>query len=308
MGVRDFFLDVSNYNENCSRLVQWTGVLLRKIWHPKQFKGQVSPHEFMQAVMSESNRQFLIENQSDPMMFLTWLLNALHNGLTGGKFKQSVITKTFQGEMEVWTEGGIGCSRNVDSSTGFVCDKVNQIPFLMLGLDLPPTPLFKDAFDRMQIPQVPLFQLLKKYNGDNIHDNVKTGCRRYRVVRLPDFLVLSIQRFTKNNFFREKNPSVVNFRLKNLDLKDAVPVPDHHCSSKYDLIASVSHEGPVKTGTYKAYIHRKIEDLWYEIQDLSVVEVLPQMVALSEAYVQVYERHNHDELSNRKKLLRISGK
>lgn len=43
-------------------------------------------------------------------------------------------------------------------------------------------------------------------------------------------------------------------------------------------------------GSYKVYIHRKAEDLWYEVQDLSVVEVLPQMVALSETYLQVYER------------------
>ena len=29
--------------------------------------------------------------------------------------------------------------------------------------------------------------------------------------------------------------------------------------------------------------------MWYELQDLRVSEVLPQMVALSEAYLQVYE-------------------
>ena len=32
-----------------------------------------------------------------------------------------------------------------------------------------------------------------------------------------------------------------------------------------------------------------MEDLWYEVQDLRVTEVLPQMVALSETYMQVYE-------------------
>lgn len=31
------------------------------------------------------------------------------------------------------------------------------------------------------------------------------------------------------------------------------------------------------------------EELWYEVHDLRVTEVLPQMVALSETYLQVYE-------------------
>jgi U4/U6.U5 tri-snRNP-associated protein 2 len=288
--VRDFFLNASNYRHNRSKLVQWTGVLLRKIWHPKQFKGQVSPHDFMQAVTLQSDKRFLIEKQGDPTIFLSWLLNALHTGLTGGSSKQSIITATFQGEMEVWTEGGTGSARDRDPDTGNFINKVEQVPFLMLGLDLPPAPLFKDALDRMQIPQVPLFQLLKKYNGDYVHENPRTGRRRYRVVRLPKFLVLSIHRFTKNNFFHEKNPSIINFPTKDLELKDAIPVPDQRTPSKYNLVASVSHAGKVGGGIYKVYINRKVEDTWYEVQDLSVREVLPQIVALTEAYIQVYER------------------
>lgn len=208
------------------------------------------------------------------------------------KIQHSIVTQTFQGELEVWTDGGTGAARDVDPITGSFYDKLERIPFLMLGLDLPPTPLFKDAFDGMQIPQVPLFQLLKKYNGDNIHENVKTGRRRYRAVRLPEYLILSIRRFTKNNFFDEKNPSIVNFPIKSLELRDVIPVPDQQIPSKYDLIASVSHEGNVGGGKFKAYINRKVEDLWYEVQDLSVSEVLPQMVALTEAYIQVYERYH----------------
>lgn len=44
---------------------------------------QVSPHEFMQAVMAASKRRFSIEAQSDPVEFWAWLLNALHADLTG---------------------------------------------------------------------------------------------------------------------------------------------------------------------------------------------------------------------------------
>jgi U4/U6.U5 tri-snRNP-associated protein 2 len=38
-------------------------------------------------------------------------------------------------------------------------------------------------------------------------------------------LLLQFKRFTKNNFFIEKNPTLVTFPVKNLDLKEALPVP-----------------------------------------------------------------------------------
>lgn len=49
--------------------------------------------------------------------------------------------------------------------------------------------------------------------------NIPQGRRKYRIIRLPEFLVINIKRFTKNNFFWEKNPSIVNFPVKGLDLK-----------------------------------------------------------------------------------------
>ena len=58
---------------------------------------QVSPHEFMQAVMTASAKRFTIEKQSDPVDFLSWFLNMLHTDLTGGKRKKpSIISRCFQ--------------------------------------------------------------------------------------------------------------------------------------------------------------------------------------------------------------------
>ena len=39
--IRDFFLMPSNYADGCSLLVQHFGELLRKVWNPRNFKGQV---------------------------------------------------------------------------------------------------------------------------------------------------------------------------------------------------------------------------------------------------------------------------
>lgn len=40
--IRNYFLDASNYSSSKSILVKRFGELLRKIWNPRNFKGQVS--------------------------------------------------------------------------------------------------------------------------------------------------------------------------------------------------------------------------------------------------------------------------
>jgi U4/U6.U5 tri-snRNP-associated protein 2 len=45
----------------------------------------------------------------------------------------------------------------VGTADGIVTE-TSKVPFLMLGLDLPPPPLFKDAMEKNIIPQVCLSQ------------------------------------------------------------------------------------------------------------------------------------------------------
>merc|ERR1712066_616437 len=160
-----------------------------------------------------------------------------------------------------------------------------RIPFYLLSLDLPAAHLpFPSTHE------VSLVHLLKKYDGKSIHEDIKKGRRRLRLIKLPNFLIFSIRRFSKNNFSKEKNITRVNFPIKNLDCSVFNSILDQKSSTLFDLIASVSHEGDISDGTYKVYVYRRIEDVWYMVQDLTVVEVLPQTVALSQAYLQVYER------------------
>ena len=74
--------------------------------------------------------------------------------------------------------------------------------------------------------QVPIFELLQKFNGERVTDDVAAGRRRFRVLRLPPYLAMSVRRFTKNRFFVEKNPTIVNFPVKNLDMQCCLPPPD----------------------------------------------------------------------------------
>lgn len=218
--VRDYFLRDQNYKDSPSALVKSFGELVRKVWNTRAFKGQVSPHEFMQAVMAASGKRFVLERQSDPVEFFSWLANTLHADLTGGKRKRlSVITDCLQGEMQVTTLAGTGSAKDAPS------DVTTTVPFLMLGLDLPPAPLFKDAMEKVTIPQIPVFELMKKFDGETVHDDIKAGRRKFKITKLPKFLVLHVKRFLKNQFFIEKNPTIVNFPVKNFDLSACIPVP-----------------------------------------------------------------------------------
>lgn len=280
--LRDFFLRKENYQFCSTPLVQRFGEIVRKIWNAKAFKGHVSPHELMQAVMTASGKRFLINQRSDPVEFFSWLLNSLHADLTGGKRKKpSIITQCLQGEIELTTEAGTG--RAKDSME----DVVQRMPFLMLTLDLPPAPLFKDALEKVKIPQIPIFDLLKKFDGQLVQDDVRMGRRRMKITRLPKYLAIHVKRFLKNQFFIEKNPTIVNFPVRNLDLGACIPIPNSG-KAVYDLVANVVHEGDNATGSYKVHIHRHAEDAWYEVQDLRLVDVLSQVVVLSETYLQVY--------------------
>ncbi|KAJ0575020.1 putative ubiquitinyl hydrolase 1 [Helianthus annuus] len=163
-----------------------------------------------------SKKRFRIGAQSDPVEFMSWLLNTLHTDLKSSRTKtSSIIHQCFQGELEVVKE--------INAKDGA---ETSRMPFLMLGLDLPPPPLFKDVMEKNIIPQVPLFNILKKFDGESVTEVVRprVARMRYRVTRLPQYLILHMRRFTKNNFFVEKNPTLVNFPVKNLELKDYIPL------------------------------------------------------------------------------------
>ncbi|MCL7049557.1 hypothetical protein MKW94_007665 [Papaver nudicaule] len=249
--LRNFFLMPENYQNCKSDLVRQFGELTRKIWHARNFKGQVSPHEFLREVMKASGERFGTGAQSDPVEFMAWLLDTMHADLRSSANNTSIIYECFKGELEVVKE--------------------------MHGAEHSITEALKPS---------------------------SVARMRYRVTRLPQYLIIHMDRFKKNTFycskkkkngfFVEKNPILVNFPVKNLELKDYIPVPapkeNAKLRSKYDLVANVVHDGKPGEGVYRTFVQRKSEELWYEMQDLRVAETLPQMVALSETYMQIYEQ------------------
>lgn len=60
-------------------------------------------------------------------------------------------------------------------------------------------------------------------------------------------------------------------------------------------MANIVHDGEPKSGTYRCHVLQKGTNQWYEMQDLHVTSILPQMITLTEAYIQIYEQQEEEE-------------
>ncbi|GAA5944655.1 mRNA splicing protein SAD1 [Sporobolomyces koalae] len=351
--LRNYFL-LENNNERSSssetELVKRFRMFLKKVWNPKQFKPQVSPHELLQQIDLDSKGKFKLNQDSsqdptgaggDPVEFLGWFLNTLHRDLGGSrKPNSSIIHSCFQGELRI-DDQAVVKTGEYGSKPKFDLDrdiKTVKTPFLFLTLDLPPTPLFQSHLQNDIIPQTSMSALLSKYNGvstsEQIQSDSRTGkselvLRRYKLERLPEFLILHVKRFEKNRFGEEKNQTIVNFPLRGVDFKDYVekekgePQEGEPLSKYYDLVSNVTHSslaGTVRTETqWKTYVHlhlprdqigqlvpitspeerdggnkpkevKEEDEKWFEMQDLNVAEIEKSLVGLGESYVQIWER------------------
>jgi len=330
--LRNYFLVPENYQASSSSLLAKFGQLIRRIWSCHNFKSVISPHEFVQEISVASNRSFHIHSRAHAVDFLLWLLHSLHKALAEARLyvrcniisnsvpqtkkpkflPTTIIHAIFQGKLRIetmsrrtnLTSASIDTNKK-DCEEAWEQTSVKEIPFLCLALDIPPMPLFKDSRGGNIIPQIPLFDLLTKYNGVKFFDSVKAGIQtrcRFTITKLPPYLIFHLKRFSKNNFTAEKNPTIVNFPVKNLQLNDHFafesPFPSL-IDTKFNLVSNVCHDlpaglgkeaqqDPLQYGTYRVHLRHPASDQWYEIQDLHVAETIPQLISLSESLFSIY--------------------
>lgn len=312
--LRNYFLREINYarikrppGDSSFLLVQRFGELMRKLWNPRNFKAHVSPHEMLQAVVLWSRKKFQFIEQGDPIDFLSWFLNALHLALNGTKKPDSsIVYRSFLGSMRIYTRKIPPIELEEEQKAALMQmdeyqEKSTDSPFLYLTCDLPPPPLFKDEFRENIIPQVNLYTLLQKFNAqaEKEYKTYKENfMKRFEITQLPPYLILYIKRFTKNTFFIEKNPTIVNFPVKNVDFGDILTpeIKEKYSNTTYDLVANIVHDGEPGKGTYRVHVLHKGSGKWYEMQDLHVIDILPQMITLTEAYIQIYELKQISEI------------
>ncbi|KAJ2481849.1 U4 U6.U5 tri-snRNP-associated protein [Coemansia sp. RSA 2131] len=292
--IRNFLLTL-NLDER-PPLVRKLAMVVRRMWHARRFKAHISPHECVQEIVGLSKGRFGLDDEADPFELLVWMLNTMHGMVR--KKKTSVVYETLRGEMQVATQKVRDASHDmVDETT------VTTMPFLALSLELPPTPLFThtsndDEDERADIPQVALTTLLQRYDGTTVETNGLV--RHYTVTNLPSYIVCHVKRFAKHNM-REKNPTVVNFPVCNVPFGELLHVRGAH-SATYDLVVNVCHVGRQEKSAvdgaeleseespFVVYV-RQGESSWFRVHDLRVEPVMPQMLFLSDSYIQVWQRN-----------------
>lgn len=329
--LRNFFL-LHSFPHTASQLPVRFSTLVRKLWNQKAFRSHVSPHELLQEITLRSSKKFTLTKQSDPVDFLSWFLNNLHLTLGGSKTKplSSIIQRTFQGKLRVESQAitaksdATGDRLRFEDSSNIA---TNTTPYLILTLDLPPVPLFRDAVESKNIiPQVPLVSLLQKYNGLNASERQAHRVRHRLIHPLPPYLMFHTKRFSVNNFVSERNPTIVTFpSARGLDMSPYVePNPAIHPPGEpiyYEMVANIILDTTsVSTGggedsnaadaankavggegqkvawkvqlRDKAVAHAQRSDLpeWLEIQDLWVERAEAETLFTREGYLMVWER------------------
>ncbi|RFU36068.1 hypothetical protein B7463_g218, partial [Scytalidium lignicola] len=304
--LRNYFMLENFYSK--PELVKRVSILFRKIWNPRAFKSHVSPHELLQEISLKSNKKFTLTHQSDPVDFLSWFLNNVHLELGGSKTKpgSSMIQQVFQGKLKMESQA---ITAKADAGDRLRFEEAAEVKvdvnrFMMLTLDLPSTPLFQDELERNIIPQVSLTTILSKYDGIKSQEHLNYR-RRYRLLHpLPPYLLFHVKRFSKNKFIEERNPTIVTFDARNLDMAPYTePNPKIHPPGEpiwYDLVANIVHEavrgredsveGEPERHTWKVQLRDRARDEWVQIQDLFVEKTQKELLYLGESYVQVWER------------------
>lgn len=323
--IRNYFM-LEKLDEK-PELVTRFSTLIRKIWNPKAFKSHVSPHELLQEISLRSSKRFTLTKQSDPIEFLSWFLNNVHTSLGGSptRPRSSIIQMVFQGRLKIESQRITAKADESGDRLRFIeSEDVNTdyVRYLMLTLDLPPPPLFQDELEKNIIPQVPLTTILSKYDGRKTQELLGHR-KRYRLLHpLPPYLIFHIKRFSKNKFVAERNPTIVTFPVRSLDMSPFIePHQDHPGGEPiwYDLVANITHEsvgkgaiglgkgekqrgvstaGQVAGEEMKSVWRVQVRDRsreegwgqWVQIQDLWVEEVRRETLFLGESYVQIWEK------------------
>lgn len=289
-------------------MLQRWGELMRKIWKAEHYRPHVSPHEFLQSVVLASKGRFQFTKRGNAGEFLMWFTNSLHQVIKKVmKTEDTIIKRCLEGEMVINNRRIPNPELSDEEKSSLLKqDKYKpdgidtRAPFLFLTLDLPPKPLYVDPHKQISIPQVHMQSLLEKFNGFSEKEYKLKGeerrdplIKKFRISKLPEVLIFQISRFAKNNFFVEKNPTIVQYPVKNLDMGPYTL--DNKDDEMYDLVANIVHDGDPKEGTYRIHVLHTETGTWKQIEDLVVSDALPEMIPLSEAFIQIWIRRKKSQ-------------
>lgn len=282
--LRDYFLLKEYMGED--EIVRRLRIIIRKLWSTRLFKSHVSSEEFL-AFISVVEPE-LLNNINDPRQIFIWLLNNL---VKKSSHLKQILCESSQGIVQVISTPIKPVLDSKGDLVKFqketVNKKVTTVPYFSLTLDLPPTPLFKDSRNANDLPQVRIEDLLKKFDSSREQDSAH-GLKRYKLIRLPQYLILHFNRFDKKSPLpvKGRNQTLIEFS-QNLTLQD----------SKYTLITNVVHE-TIRSAvveeddrsSWKIQFLNSKNDQWVELDGTINRLKEKELLFLQESYMQVWRR------------------
>lgn len=292
--IRDYFLLKGLERNPESQLIRRLSIIVRKMWSPKLFKPHISPHELLQYISLVSKQKFSTKESKDPRNFILWLLTELLSSSNDTEVKK-LLAKQFQGKVETIDTKVRSINDSEGKTIKFVKEEQSSISrvvkFWYLSLDLPPSPLFKDGRDVNNLPQVKLEKLLEKFN--NVQEShLSNSVRKYKILKLPPYLMLHINRFEANLELKIKNRNQTVVELPQImELNGA----------KYKLISNVVHEAAKVDNNndnievddkseWKIQLNDARSNQWFEIKNIDVKPKEEEFLFLSESYLQIWEK------------------
>jgi U4/U6.U5 tri-snRNP-associated protein 2 len=237
----------------------------------------------MQAVNLASDRRYSINKQAEVLEFMAWLLNTVGRDLVI-HHSIGLVTQSLQGRVQVSTKQLRPKDMTVMLDATF---QSKTIPFYYLSLDLPPVPLYQSSSGEFAVPQVPLEQILSKYDGGQLSQRGDL-LQAFSLEELPEYLILHYKRFVKAHLIWEKNRTIVSHPLTRLPVLDSKKDVHH-----YDIVANICHRGEVEKGHFFIQLLHPATGHWYEIDDLMVRQMPAVNIPLSESYLQIWRRHEN---------------
>uniref|UniRef100_A0A0A9YPE9 Putative mRNA-splicing protein ubp10 n=1 Tax=Lygus hesperus TaxID=30085 RepID=A0A0A9YPE9_LYGHE len=184
------------------------------MYNPVAFKSHLSPQLLLEAISKESDNTFVQGIRSDPFAFLRWFLLYLKNDPSLRKRDGDGTPSTI---IDTCCRGMVRIQQSTKNDTPII----SYIPSLFLSLPLPSAPIFPDVVQKqIQVPEVTIHSLLQRFNGSTKILNPDGTYRYLKLVKLPPYLLIHIARFTRTEFFIEKNPTHVRFPLRGLNMKE----------------------------------------------------------------------------------------
>jgi U4/U6.U5 tri-snRNP-associated protein 2 len=319
--LRNFLLNDALYTfdgKPASELFAQLGNLTKRVWNVRPWRSTVSPHDLLQEISIRSEGKFGVGVKCDPIDFYSWIINTLHRDLLADakrrgvkKPSSSAISDLFQGLVTIYSEKLTSkrqISENEVSSSSMDIDEaktsgdsngnsnpnsnsaktIKTTPFFHLQLDLPTVTLLKDEKSKTASLQVPIFTLLSKFDG-NTAQFIQTSkeSRNYKIQKLPRYLVFFVKRFTQNMYLVEKNKTIVNFPVDELDMTEYT---EEKKDTKYSLSAYICHTGDTASGSCLARYFHKANNKWYSCQEGAVESMIAEDHFVAEAYMLFYER------------------